>query len=822
MKLHLGSRWTFWLASFLILSGWQAGRATDSNAVPRERLLMDYGWKFHLGDDWGLGERLDKAGVSTGPASCGFDAAHWREVNLPHDWAIELPFDSKADTSHGYKPVGPGYYTNSIGWYRRTFDLPKSDKGRRLWLQFDGVYRDCRVFFNGYRIGRHESGYSSFQYDITDLANCGGKNTLAVRVDASEFEGWFYEGAGIYRHVWLLKSSPLFASPEGQFVYSTFPKNIPNGPATIHLETLLKNGQPHAANAVVDWEILDPQGKTVARARETTTVKPWGVRTVAQKTTVHRPALWSPESVNLYKLVTTISSGHQVTDRLETEFGIRTVAFDANQGFLLNGRPYTIKGTCNHQDHAGVGAAIPDALQYFRAQRLKDMGGNAVRTSHNAPTPEWLEACDHVGLLVMDENRLLGSDAANLILLNEQIRRDRNHPSVFIWSLFNEEPRQTTPAAARCAETMQNLVHLLDPTRPCTAAANEGDVFEGVNSVLDVRGWNYHINGVDSYHAKHPTQLNIGTEQASTLCTRGIYTNDKPRGYVSALDVNAPHWGNTAEAWWTVYATRPWLSGGFVWTGLDYRGEPTPYKWPCISSHFGIMDTCGFAKDNFYYYQAWWSDRPVLHLAPHWTWPGREEQDIDVQCFSNCEEVELLLNGQSLGRQPMPKNSHLQWRVKYSPGTLLARGFKKGQVVTEEKMETTGAPAAIKLTPDRVSIHAGDEDLSIITVAILDEKGRVVPTAGNEIGFDLTGPGRILGVGNGDPSCHEPDVYLPATGLEAAPVQWKRSAFNGLVQVIVQAGREAGVLHLTAHAPGLADASVDISAIAAEGVVLQP
>ncbi len=402
------------------------------------------------------------------------------------------------------------------------------------------------------------------------------------------------------------------------------------------------------------------------------------------------------------------------------------------------------------------------------------MGDNGIRTSHNPPTPELLEACDRLGMLVMDENRLLGSDAQNLDYLAGQIRRDRNHPSVVIWSLFNEEDQQTTPTAARIAATMQRLVHELDPTRLCTAAANVGNVFEGVNSVLDVRGWNYHPEDVDAYHKEHPTQPEIGTEQASTVCTRGIYANDPERGYVSAYDDNAPPWATTAEYWWKIFAARPWLSGGFVWTGFDYRGEPTPYSWPCINSHFGIMDTCGFAKDNFYYYQSWWSDRTVLHLLPHWNWPGKEGQEIDVRCLSNCQEVELFLNGQSLGRKTMPANSHLQWMVKYAPGVLSAKGYKDGQVIAEAKVETTGPAAAVKLTPDRASIDADGQDISIITVAVTDSAGRIVPVADNHIDFHLSGPGKIIGVGNGDASCHEPDVYVAArAGRAVALTDWR-------------------------------------------------
>jgi beta-galactosidase len=738
--------------------------ATTTNDSPRERLLMDAGWKFHLGDEWGTGERLDKAGQSFGPASPKFNDVAWRALNLPHDWAIELPFDPKSDKDHGYKPVGPAFPANSVGWYRRAFLLPEEDKDKRIWIELDGAFRDARVFVNGYFVGHNESGYSSFRYDITDVVNCGASNTLAVRVNASDYEGWFYEGAGLYRHVWLVKTSPLAITQDGTFVYTQFTNNLPKGPATIQIETQIRNTQNKSVEAAVQCRILDPDGKEVAATDQKATFQAQSLKTIFRSAPVAAPVLWSPESPRLYQLVITVISSGAVVDRTETSFGIRTIAFDADKGFFLNGQPYEIKGTCNHQDHAGVGAALPDALQSFRVARLKEMGDNALRTSHNQPTAELLDACDHLGLLVMDENRLLGSDSRNLGRVERQVRRDRNHPSVFIWSLANEEKEvQATPMAGRIAETMQELIHHLDPTRRCTYAANIGNVFPGINSVIDVRGWNYRYRLPDDYHQEHPAQPNIGTEQASTLATRGIYANETNLGYMSAYDDNAPPWGATAESWWSAYAARPWLSGGFVWTGFDYRGEPTPYEWPCINSHFGVLDTCGFPKDDFYYYQAWWSDRPVLHLLPHWTWPGKEGQDMDVRCFSNCEEVELFLNGQSLGRKPMPKNSHLQWTVKYMPGTLLARGYKGSRQTAEDKVETASAPAAIKLSPDRAAISADGEDLSIITVDVRDAQGRVVPVAGNLVHFEISGPGALIGVGNGDPSCHEPDFYLATT-----------------------------------------------------------
>ena len=487
------------------------------------------------------------------------------------------------------------------------------------------------------------------------------------------------------------------------------------------------------------------------------------------------PILWSPESPKLYKLITTISVNGKIVDQKETDFGIRTVGFDKDKGFLLNGKPYELYGTCNHQDMAGVGAALPDAVQDFRVKRLKEFGCNAIRTSHNPPTPELLDACDRLGMLIMDESRLLGSDSENLRKWEDQIRRDRNHPSVAIWSVANEEfAVQSTPQAGNVARTMQNLVKSLDPTRPVTYAAPQGDTFDGINGVIEVRGWNYHPGGdMDKYHAEHPDQPNVGTEQASTVCTRGIYADDKEHGYVSAYDIRGTQ---TAERWWGYFADRPWLSGGFIWTGFDYRGEPTPYGWPCISSHFGVLDTCGFPKDNFYYYQAWWTTNIVLHLLPHWNWAGKEGQEIRVDALSNCEEVELFLNGQSLGLQPMKRNSKLSWQVKYAPGTLSAKGYNGGKLVAEQKVETTGEAAAIQLTPDRSTINADGADVSVITVAIADAQGRLVPTAGNKINFSLEGAGKIIGVGNGDPSCHEPDTFIAQPPVKALPVttwRWK-------------------------------------------------
>ncbi|HXR48982.1 MAG TPA: beta-galactosidase GalA [Candidatus Limnocylindrales bacterium] len=737
--------------------------AADS---PREHLSLDAGWKFHLGDDWPDALHLENSGTGSGPASENFADAYWRVVNLPHDWAIELPFDQTADGSHGFKALGRSFPSNSIAWYRRTFALPASDSGKRIWLTFDGVFRDATVWVNGWCVRRHEGGYYPFREDITDVVHFGSKNTVSVRVDATKTEGWFYEGAGIYRHVWLDKTAPVAIAPDSIFVYSQFGNNMPEGPATIQMRATLLNKQKNASVAEVNWSIVAPDGKNIEEggARQTSEVAPKSETEYSREIGIRSPILWSPENPKLYKLITTVSVDGKDVDQEETTFGIRTVCFDATNGFLLNGKHYELYGTCNHQDHAGVGAAIPDALQEFRVKKLKEFGCNAIRTSHNPPTPELLDACDRLGMLVLDESRLMGSDSENMKKWDDQIRRDRNHPSVAFWSIANEQfAVQDTPIAANVARTMQDYANKLDPTRLVTYASPEGDVFRGINSVIEVRGWNYHYGpDMDQYHAGHPDQPNVGTEQASVVGDRGIYLNDAARGYVSAYDVLWPGWTTTAESWWSFFADRPWLSGAFVWTGFDYRGEPTPYWWPCVNSHFGILDTCGFPKDVFYYYKSWWTTNTVLHVVPHWNWPGKESQEISVWAYSNCKAVELFLNGRNLGKQIMPKDSHLEWNVKYEPGILSAKGYDAdGNVIAETKEETTGEPAQIQLTPDRKTINADGEDVAVFTVAALDAQGRFVPTAQNKIHFSIEGAGRILGAGNGDPSCHEPDVFVP-------------------------------------------------------------
>ena len=799
----------------LALAAGPAGAAAQASAVPgRERVLMDLGWNFTLGNATDPARDFDptpatnlftyfaKAGYARGAAARNFDDRGWRTVDLPHDWAVELPFDERGSGSHGYKALGRNFPEHSVGWYRRSFAIPQSDLGRKISLEFDGVFRDCAVWVNGFYLGREESGYTGFSFDLTDYLNYGASNVIAVRVDASLEEGWFYEGAGIYRHVWLSKTAPLHVAHWGTFVTTAAGKN---GAAVTARATIANEGTNEAA-FVVRETILDAKGREAARAG---TRKVWlgpGAKgDFTNVLTVTGPNLWSPETPYLYKLITTVWSGGAETDRYETPFGIRTIRFDADQGFFLNGKRVELKGTCNHQDHAGVGVAVPDELNAWRVAQLKKMGANAIRTSHNPPTPELLDACDRLGMMVMDETRSEGINAAELGQLESMMRRDRNHPCVVIWSLGNEEfGIEGNPKGTRITQTMQTFAQALDPTRRFTLAIS-GGWERGSSLSIDVMGFNYFTHGDgDRFHARFPRKPCVATEEGSTVSTRGVYVKDEAHQHLTAYDTNRPRWGNLAETSWSHYAARPYVAGLFTWTGFDYRGEETPFQWPAISSQFGILDTCGFPKDNFYYYQSWYSDRPVLHLLPHWNWPGREGQPIEVWCQSNCEEVELFLNGRSLGRKSMKPNSHLVWTVNYAPGLLLARGYKGGKEIITSRVETTGGPASVQLGAQKSILRADGEDVAVITVQANDAQGRAVPTASNEIAFDIAGPGRIIGVGNGDPSSHEPDQYL--TG------GWKRSLFNGLAQVIVRSTAEPGEIILTATAGELAPAALKLRA----------
>jgi beta-galactosidase len=786
----------------------------------RQHINFDNDWKFHFGHaanpekdfNYSIATIFSKSGGAARTAiDPRFKDSAWRTLDLPHDWAVELPFvkvDNFDVESHGYKPVGGLFPETSIGWYRKHFTIARADSGQRFQIQFDGIFRDANIWINGFYLGNNKSGYVGESYDITDFINYGRDNVVVLRADATQYEGWFYEGAGIYRHVWLNTYDNLHISQDGVFAYSS----MQNNKATVTVETTIGNQHLSSAGCSVAVSFTDRQGNIITRAKEQTiSLNTNENKTIKQILEVRNPQLWSVDDPYLYRVVVELRSGGKIIDTRKIRFGIRTIDIKPN-GVFVNGKHVKLFGVNNHQDHAGLGSALPDYLQYYRIRLLKNMGVNAYRTSHHAPTPELLDACDSLGMLVMDEQRLLNSSPEYMSQFERLVKRDRSRPSVFIWSIGNEEGWiHTTSVGKRIAQTFIAKQKELDPTRTCTYAADVPNVYNGINEVIPVRSFNYRQFAVADYHRDHPDQPIIGTEMGSTVTTRGIYAKDTIRGYVPDQDITAPWWASTAETWWTLAADNDYWLGGFVWTGFDYRGEPTPYKWPNINSHFGIMDMCGFPKNIYYYYQSWWTDKDVLHISPHWNWrdkaPGWNKpvgDSIDVWVNTNADNVELFLNGKSKGKKDMPRNSHLKWTINYEPGKLEAVAYKKGKRLTS-KVETTGLPVDIVVTPYKTTIIADGKDATVINITVVDREGREVPDADNMIKFKIEGDGKIIGVGNGDPSSHEPDKCNDGA--------WQRTLFNGKCQVIIQSGTKPGMIKFNAKATGLWSGGTDIQTI---------
>ena len=788
----------------------QSGNLWSQTANPREHLNFDTDWKFSFGHsqnpekdfNYGIETIFSKSGGASGTAiNPRFNDSLWRELDLPHDWAVELPFVNDPAfnvMAHGYKPVGGKFPETSIGWYRKHFTVDAKDEGKRFELQFDGVFRDAQFWINGLYIGNNKSGYMSVAYDVTDFIKYGEENVFVVRVDATQYEGWFYEGAGIYRHVWLNKFNQTHLAHDGVFVHS----KVSGAKAEVTVETTLENLGDGISNCTVEVYMTGRNGKVAGRATaKSIALKVFEENKISQTIVVENPRLWDLDDPYLYRIHVDLKSGGRLIDQQVLKFGIRTIEVKTN-GLFLNGKHVKLFGVNCHQDHAGVGSAVPDYLQFYRIRLLKNMGVNAYRTSHNAPTPELLDACDSLGMLVMDEQRLLNSSPEYMDQFERLLKRDRSRTSVFMWSIGNEEGWiHTTPTGKRIAETFLKKQAQLDPTRTSTYAADVPNVFKGINEVIPVRSFNYRQFAVADYHRDHPEQPIIGTEMGSTVTTRGQYERDSVRGYVPDQDITAPWWASTAEAWWTLAADNDFWLGGFVWTGLDYRGEPTPFAWPNVNSHFGIMDLCGFPKNIYYYYQSWWTDKDVLHISPHWNWMDKRGQPFEVWVNSNADDVELFLNGKSLGKKIMPRNSHLTWTVEYQPGTLEAIAYKKGKKLTA-KVETTGTPTEVVLTPYKTTMVADGKDVTVVNISVVDREGREVPNANNLIQFFIDGDAKIIGVGNGDPSCHEPD--------KCADGAWQRSLFNGKCQVLIQAGTRPGIIKFEATSPNLWKGSTDI------------
>lgn len=787
----------------------------------RETLCLDEGWKFAFGNasdpqkDFGSGTEyfnyLTKANSihNEGPYSNKFDDSAWMEVRVPHDWVTTLPYDSRASHSHGYKTVGYKFPETSVGWYRKTIHIGKEDMGKHLSLRFDGIFRNAKVWFNGVYMGTEPSGYVSQNYDISDYVKYGEDNLICVRADATFEEGWFYEGAGIYRDVWLEKRAEVGVATYGTFVYADV--HSPYTSALLTVETEINNSSLKGKVCTVEHRLVDADGKEVAHTDAIEiTLNSKQTEARKQRMIVNNPHLWSTDDPYLYKVITLVGLDNKVVDEYTTTTGIREVQFDSKKGFLLNGKQVKLKGVNMHQDHAGVGSAIPDALQAYRIKKLKEFGCNAYRASHNPMTPALLDICDREGILCIDENRLMGVNDEHLRLLTTMIKRDRNHPSVILWSNGNEEwGLENNDMGIRTAASMREYTRLLDPTRHSTIA-NAGGT-EMIKS-LDVVGYNYIIqNNVINRHDQHPEWKIVGTEETTGCGTRGVYEFKKDelksKGHMQSINRTGEKGvENVIERGWKFYAENDWTAGLFYWTGFDYRGEPNPLSYPATDSEFGILDYCGFWKDEAWYLKSWWTDETTLHIFPHWNLTGHEGEEVDVWVYSNCDEVQLIVNGKSLERKEMPRNGHLVWETVYQSGRVVAKGYKQGKLVMTETVETTKPASKIQASSDRTQLIADGRDVAVVDVSLFDAKGRFVPDACPNLTFTIQGEGRIIGVGNGDPS------YLGADHPKDKDCkQFSIPAFNGNAQVIIQSTKDKGDIVVTCSGETLKSSKIILS-----------
>jgi beta-galactosidase len=764
---------------------------SHANTRPGRRVSFNQNWQFRLGD------------------------SSWRQLNLPHDWSIEGEFreDNPAGTGGGALPGG-------IGWYRKSFTIPLVASSEQIFVEFDGVYRNSEVWINGHYLGKRPYGYSSFTYELTPYLVSGRKpNLIEVKVDNSQQpNSRWYSGSGIYRNVWLTTVDPVHVEHWGTYV--TTPE-VNERSATVAIETKV-----HLQDGPVNLTtiIQDANGREVARDTQKATPK------VNQTLKVSSPKLWSDERPYLYKVISQLEQDGRITDRYETPFGIRTFRFDVDKGFFLNGKPVKIRGVCNHHDLGSLGAAINTRAIERQLEMLKAMGVNGIRTSHNPPAPELLELTDRMGFIVMDEafdvwktqktkfDYHLDFDEWHQRDLEDMVLRDRNHPSVIIWSVGNEVMEQRTGAeGGKISRKLVAIVRNLDKTRPITSACN---TFTLENTVLtegdlDLVGPNYNQAKSAQFREMFPGRPFIWAETNSAVATRGKYTmpSDEVRHWprqkedilklgpdymCSSYDNSTAPWGSTHEETWNIVKKNDFLSGMYIWTGWDYIGEPTPFPWPAVSSYFGIIDLAGFPKDPYYMYQSEWTSKPVLHLFPHWNW--KQGDTVDVVAYFNADEVELFLNGRSQGtKRKQGEATQVFWRLPYEPGVLKAVSRKNGRDVLTKEVRTAEQPARIELIPDRKTIKADGVDLSFVTVKVVDKNGTVIPNADHLIRFEVSGEGFIAGVDNGNQISHEP--------FKAK----QRKAFHGMALAIVQATRKSGRIVLKASAANLTPASVIVN-----------
>lgn len=827
----------------LCLLGLQSCTSEQKAIRETEKITRD--WKFILADNPDF-------------KNPDFDDSAWRTLNVPHDWAIEGQFAESNPAT-----PGGGALPGGTGWYRKTIFVDKADEGKKIFIDFDGVYMNSEVYLNGELLGKRPFGYISFRYELTPFLKFGENNTIAVRVDNSKQpNSRWYSGSGIYRNVWLVKTSRLHIGHWGTYV--TTPE-VSAEKATVKVETSLENQFAEAKQIRLETSLVDAGGQEVASKSDDMTINPGDSIVFTQELGVANPELWSTTNPYLYTAVSRVYIENKLIDNYETPVGIRSFRFDAEKGFFLNGEHLKIKGVCLHHDLGCLGSAINTRAIERQLEILKEMGCNSVRTSHNPPAPELLQLCDRMGIIVQDETfdmwrkRKTEFDYAQYFPewherdLSDHIRRDRNHPSVMMWSIGNEVLEQWSDAGADTlnaqeanlllnfqrapsslasgeelsvnsllTQKLAGIVRSLDPTRPITTGNNEPDPNNHIYkaNALDLIGYNYHEHWFDQVPENFPGKPFIVTESTSALMTRGYYRMPGDSLYIWPVRWDIPFhepsfkcssydnchvpWGTTHEDSWRMVRDNDFISGVYVWTGFDYLGEPTPFWWPARSSYFGIIDLAGFPKDIYYLYQSEWSDKPVLHLFPHWKWePG---QSIDLWAYySRADEVELFVNGVSQGVKMKTDGSmHVQWRVQFEPGTIKAVSRKDGKVVLEQEIHTAGEPAQIRLTADRGKLAADSDDLSFVTVEVLDADGNLCPNAMNTIQFKLEGNGSIAGVDNGDQT-----GMLPLKGSVM-------NAFYGKCLAVVQSGDKAGSLKLTATADGLKSGEIKIEVVSQE------
>lgn len=868
---------TLLMLSAIFLLASSAVRAGESPA-PRERVSFNADWRFIQGDSDGSQTNLDyqtlkpsllaadlepgvssasAAGLASNPgaemayAQPGYDDSSWRQLNLPHDWGVEGPFKQEYASATGKLPWW------GVGWYRKHFQLPASDAGGQLFLDVDGAMAYASVWVNGHWAGGWPYGYTSWRIPLTPYVKPGADNVIAIRLDNPPDSSRWYPGGGIYRNVWLVKTAPVHVAHWG--TYLTTPEVTPAA-AKVNLQVTLDNRSGTSAQVTLSAQIyrLDAQGRKTGRAVAAfepvnLTLAPEASGSATLATTLPHPRLWNLKTPHRYVAVTTVTQDDKVVDAYETPFGVRTIQFTADNGFLLNGQRVPLQGVCDHHDLGALGSALNTRALERQLQLLQEMGCNAIRTSHNPPAPELLDLCDRMGLVVMDEafdcwSKAKKTNDYHLLFpdwhdkdLKALIRRDRNHPCVILWSIGNEIPEQSSPVGAQLAGELAAIVHAEDPTRPVTAAVSAlGAGYNGFQKQLDVFGYNYKPTEYGKFRAANPQEPLFGSETASCVSSRGEYffpvSTNKSQGkanfQVSSYDLYAPRWATPPDWEFRGQDEFPFVAGEFVWTGFDYLGEPTPYNAdssnllnftdpaeqarmekelkelgkipvPSRSSYFGIIDLAGFKKDRFYLYQARWRpELPMVHILPHWNWPERVDQLTPVHVYTSGDEVELFLNGKSLGRKTKAQYEYrLSWDdVIYQPGELKAVAYKHGKKWAQTVMRTAGPAAQLTLAADHPTIKADGQDLSFVTVTVADQAGQLVPRSHNHVTFELTGPGEIIAVDNGD-----------ATSFE--PFQAKeRNAYNGLCLAIVRSTGQPGRIRLKATAPGLRPATVDLKA----------